>query len=188
MRLSLILPIRKKNKSLDNCLYSIKKHTKDYELIIIEGERGYNAKVNEGIRKAKGDYLIFLHDDHQVCKNWANELAEVGSFRYGELGDKFDHWGALDGAYLTDPSKTPDYPSALCVSKEAMNKIGFVDEFYEEPGYQDVDLGFQIKDAGYKIKCLSGKIIHWSNLKQLSEKNKEYLKRKHVDRQIAGIN
>jgi len=182
MRLSLIIPIRKRSKSLYNCLYSIKKYTKDYELIIIEGDRGYNTKINKGIRKAKGDYLILLHDDHQVTKGWADKLAEVGSFRYGEFGDKFEHWGALNGQYLTDPTKQPDYPSALCVSKEAIKKIGFMDEFYEDPGYQDIDLGFQIEDAGYKIKCLPGKIIHWSRPKQLSQKNKEYIKRKFADR------
>ena len=179
--LSIIIPTRGRKESLKRCTDSIEKYTKNYELIIVEGEDGYNKSLNVGIKRAKGDYFVTLHDDHTVSQGWARVLAEVGSFRQGELGDKFDHWGGYwrpDG-YCINPKEHPDYPAMWCISRKAMKKIGLFDEFYKDPGYQDVDLGFQIKKAGYKIKCLPGKVIHWvERTKPLSEENLKYLKEK----------
>jgi len=182
MRISIIIPTRGRSKSLKRCLASIKKYTKDYEVVLVERKGGYNEKVNEGLKKAKGDYLIILHDDHEVTEGWADELGEVGSFQQGENGNQFIHWGGFyhpyEG-YLQDIFHNPQYPSVPCLSRQAFKKIGFLDEFYQEPGYQDVDLGYQIAKAGYKIQPLGGKVIHWAKrTKPLEEKNRQYLNKK----------
>lgn len=162
MRLSLIIPTRRGGETLEKCLQSIEKHTTDYELVIIDEEMGFAAKLNEGIRRAKGDYLIFLHDDIEVTPGWADKLAEVGAFKLGEMNDSFDDWGGFHNpaAYCLDPTQHPDYAFFCCISKEAMAQIGFFDERFANPWCQDVDMGFTIRKAGFQYECLPGKIIH----------------------------
>lgn len=161
-RLSLIIPTRRSSEILERCLESVKKHTKDYEIVLVTGEKGFAAKLNEGIKKAKGDYLVFLHDDIEVTAGWADKLAEVGAFKLGEMNDAFEDWGGFHNpaSYCLDPKLHPDYAYFCCISKEAMAKIGFFDERFESPWAQDVDMGFTIRKAGFQFQCLPGKIIH----------------------------
>lgn len=182
MRLSLVIPTRAQAK-LKPCLDAIVKHTDDYELIIVEGDDGFTAKINRGIKQAKGDYIVLLHDDCIVTKGWADELAEVGSFCLGELNDKFDSWGGFINppGYCGDPRLSPDYSYFCCMSKEAAEKIGPFDEKFTEPMFQDVHMGILTRKAGYKYKCLPGKIIHRCSDKsgQPNEKQRFYLERKY---------
>lgn len=184
MKLSLIIPTR---RLIHHCLESIVKYTKDCEVVIIDGEKGFATKLNEGIQKAKGDYLVFLHDDCEVTEGWADELAEVGAFCLGENNDSFEIWGGFyrpKEGYCTDPKEHPDYAYFCCISKEAMNKIGLLDERYENPFYQDVDFGMQVRKSGYEYQCLPGKIIHHpgDGSGVPDERQKGYLHRKwHLD-------
>lgn len=160
-RLSLIIPSRKKMLP-PAVLDSIAKHTDSYEVVVqVEGD-GFAQKLNKAVARARGDYLVFLHDDCELTEGWADELAEVGAFHLGENNDAFQTWGGYINpeGYCTDPANPPDYAYFCCISKEAMQKIGPFDERYKEPWCQDCDMGMQIKKAGFTYKCLPGKIIH----------------------------
>lgn len=181
-RLSLILPTKRGGETLNRCLDSIKKHTTDYETVIIKGNLGFGAKLNKGITQSKGEYLIFLHDDCEVQAGWTDELARLGAFKLGENNDSFDTWGGFINPprYCTDPKEFPDYSYWLCVKRDVMGKIGLFDERFTSPFFQDVDTGLRIQRAGFKIKCLSGKIIH-RNAEDSGipdEKQRFYLERK----------
>lgn len=178
-KLHLIIPTRRK-ENLDPCLQSIYKYTRvhDYQIIVIEKEAGFAEKLNEGVRKATGDYLIFLHDDCEVTPGWADVLPganEVGSFCLGENNDYFDTWGGYiePPGYCQDPKDNPDYSFWLCIHKEAIKKIGLFDERFTEPMYADVMMGELVRRAGYKIKCLSGKIIHRNGKESGAENEKQ---------------
>lgn len=179
-RLSLIIPTR--NAADLNCLDSISQHTKNYEVHVVEGNDGFAAKLNLGVEYSKGEYLIFLHDDCEVTPGWTDELAEVGAFKLGESNDLFDTWGGFINppSYCQDPTQNPDYAYWLCIHRDAMKKIGKFDERFENPMFQDVDFGLQVKKAGYKIKCLPGKIIHRNSEQSGTpdERQRGYLNRK----------
>lgn len=180
MKISIVIPTRRPN-DLNECLSSIERHTKDYEVILVKEKGGLAEKINKGIKRAKGDYIILLHDDIEVTSGWADKLAEVGCFKIGEANDAYDTWGGFyPGMFCQDPTRNPDYCFFLCLSKEAIKKIGKFDEYYTKPFYQDVDMGFQIRSKGYKIKCLPGKIIHRCGEGAGAEvpEQKEYLERK----------
>jgi len=167
------------SKLLDRCLDSVKRYTTDYELVIIKGEKGFNDKVNEGIKKAKGDYLIFLHDDVVVTNGWADKLEDCGVFCIREMCIDKEIWGGYTREeYCTDPKETPDYSYFLCLSKEAAKAIYPLDDFFDEPWGQDVDMGLSLRDKGYKIKCMPGKIIHYNKRAAVNEDNMIYLKKK----------
>ena len=161
MTLSIIVPTRGRSDSLDRLKASLAAHTTHtYELIVVDHEAGMNAKRNYGARRATGDFLVFLHDDIEATAGWDRELAPVGAFCYGELGDSFDCWGGEGGGYCTDPTHTPDYTDFFLLSRAAYAQIGPFDEAYAEPGYQDADFGRQVQAAGYTFTCLPGKLIH----------------------------
>jgi GT2 family glycosyltransferase len=164
MKVSIIIPTRRNDLALSQCIDSIKQYTVDYQLVLIKGEASFTCKINSGIKQAQGDYVIFLHDDCEVTENWTQTLPTdgVGTFCLGENNDSLDIWGGFVNPprYCTDPTENPDYAYWLCIHKDAMKKIGPFDERFKNPMYQDVDMGLQVKKAGYKIECLSGKIIH----------------------------
>ena len=173
--LSIIVPIRKGN-DVSTLLKSLDENTSNYE-VIIEDEGGFAEAINNGIEKSKGDYVALLHDDNLVTPGWADELADVGCFNVRESAGWI--WGGFyPGSFCTDPKLNPDYSMFLCLSKKAIKKIGKFDENFKNPWCQDVDMGFQIRKAGFKIKCLPGKIIHnWAGGEHTGE-NENYLKRK----------
>lgn len=176
---SIIIPTRGRGESLERCLASIKEHTTNYEVIIVDIEGGLNEKKNYGARLAMGDTLVFLHDDVEVTAGWLDETADVGGFCYGELGGKFYVWGGLGAGYCSDNTTNPDYTDFLLLSRRAYAKIGPFDEFYKEPGHQDADFGKQIAAAGYTITPLKGKIVHHAlNAGHLRPENETYFKEK----------
>ena len=175
--ISIIIPA--KDRSLRECLDSIDRHTSNYE-VIIETKGGFAQAVNNGIKKAKGDYIIILHDDIEVTHGWADKLCDVGAFEVGELDDKLQVWGGFypNESYCTDPKTTPDYSMFLCLSKKVIKKIGKFDEYYKSPWCFDVEMGMHLKKYGYKIKCLPGKVIHHHLGGKPSGDNRKYLDRK----------
>jgi len=158
--LSIVIPTRRPD-NLRYCLDAIDRHTRNYEVVLVDREGGIAEKINEGIRKAKGDHIVLLHDDCEVTSGWADELADVGCFKVGEMGDLFECWGGFyPGDYCKNPQLHPDYCFFLCLSKEVAKKVIPFDEKFTKPYYQDVDMGLHLKSKGYKIKCLPGKIKH----------------------------
>ncbi len=176
-KISIILPVR---RSPEKTIESIKKHTKDYELVVVDREAGFAEKLNEGIRRATGEYLAFLHDDCEVCEGWLDDLPrKIGAFHLGEFSGKMWIWGGYyPEGYCTNFTDGPDYTYFLCLNRKTLEEIGKLDEWYQNPWCQDVDMGMQIKKAGFSIRCLEGKVIHHQKGgKRLSE-NEQYLKKK----------
>ena len=66
-KISIIVPICErpdKDIVLKRCLRSIKKQSfTDYEIVMPENGLGWSANHNEGIRRAKGELIKFLHMD-----------------------------------------------------------------------------------------------------------------------------
>lgn len=178
---SIIIPTMRPDE-IDVCLDSIKKYTTDYEIILDTEKIGFVKSLNQAIKKAKGEYIILLHDDCEVTEGWADKLADVGAFCVGELNDSFDTWGGFYNpqGYCQDSTKNPDYAYFLCISKKAMEKIGDFDERFTKPWCQDVDMGFHIRSKGFKIECLPGKVIHHHSPsgRNPDEKIRGYIERK----------
>ena len=174
--LSIIIPSRG-GDNLKDCLKAIDENTVNYE-VIVEKDGGFAEALNNGVKKAKGDHIILLHDDILVTKGWADKLATVGAFSVKELNVGWVWGGFYPGSYCTDHKKNPDYSMFLCISKKVAKKIFPLDETFTNPWCQDVDMGFTVRTAGYKIKCLPGKIIHnWAGGEHTGS-NEAYLKEK----------
>jgi GT2 family glycosyltransferase/glycosyltransferase involved in cell wall biosynthesis len=142
-----------------------------------ETNSGFIASCNHGAEKARGKYLVFLNNDTLVRQDWLTALLDtfseepkagiVGSKllypdgRLQEAGGiiwrdasgwnygKFDHPGKPEYNYLREV----DYCSAaaLMVPKALFHKVGGFDSRYAPAYYEDTDLAFKIRRAGYKV-------------------------------------
>lgn len=67
-------------KELDDCLESLKAQTfKDYEVILVKEIGALTTLRNEGAKRAKGRYLVFIDDDTVTTEKWLENV--VRSFK-----------------------------------------------------------------------------------------------------------
>jgi len=72
---SIIIPVRQSNPYLKETLLKLKKQTsKNFEVLVItdkiSGSANPSEKRNLGVKRAKGDYLVFFDDDSFPSKNY----------------------------------------------------------------------------------------------------------------------
>ena len=75
---SVIIPTLGRSESLKTCLESLKEQTfKDFEVVLVT-EEGELAKLrNEGSRRARGKYLIFIDDDVICSSGWLQAIVQI---------------------------------------------------------------------------------------------------------------
>jgi len=132
---------------------------------------GRSAARNMGISAAEGKIILFVDDHIIVTKNFVEEHFKT-HHKFKE-----DKLGAVRGyvEFIDDPADAPSQPKPLnifskmrkqlemedalrfythnvSVPKEALLKIGGFDEDFKEYGFQDQELGYRLKKAGYRFK------------------------------------
>jgi GT2 family glycosyltransferase len=101
MKFSIIIPHRNGLQYLSACVASVRKHTKNYQLIIVDDcstddseewiksectlhdnttaiflneHQGFASAVNAGLADARGDFIILLNNDTIVTPEWAESM------------------------------------------------------------------------------------------------------------------
>lgn len=146
-------------------------------LIRNEENLGFVLSCNRGAAIATGDYLIFLNNDTQVQPGWLDALmwtfehqpnaGLVGSRliypdgRQQEAGGiVFNDGSAWNYGHLDDPYRPeysylrePDYVSGatLAIPRKLFQEIGGFNPSYSPGYYEDTDLAFRLREAGYHI-------------------------------------
>jgi len=145
--------------------------------LLNERNSGFVASCNRGAEKARGKYLVFLNNDTLVKPSWLTALLDtfaeesgagiVGSKllypdgRLQEAGGiiwrdasgwnygKFDDAGKPEYNYLREV----DYCSgaALMIPKALFESVDGFDSRYAPGYYEDTDLAFKVRRAGYKV-------------------------------------
>ena len=132
---------------------------------------------NHAAKEAKGRYLLFLNNDTQVTKEWISSLVELAEqdTGIGLVGSKLIYpdgrlqeaggivWqdgSAWNYGHFRNPAapeynyvKETDYISgaAIMIRKDLWDQLGGFDERYAPAYYEDTDLAFEVRKAGYKV-------------------------------------
>lgn len=132
---------------------------------------GRSSARNMGIKAAQGEIILFVDDHIILDKHFIEEHVKThDKYKGGRVG-------AVRGQveFISDPAQARSEPNPLpfftrtikhlemknvlrffthnvSVRKEALLKIGGFDEDFKEYGFQDQELGYRLKKAGYTIK------------------------------------
>ncbi|SRR5579883_149596 len=124
----------------------LKEFCNGHNIILIRNEenRGFSAANNQGLEIAKGEYILHLNNDIEIlnfstkllCHLTANGISGPGPIQ-NELGEVYiEGW-------------------ALCIKRSTLQSLGGWCEDYG-PGYwDDVDLCYRARLAGYSITPIS---------------------------------
>ncbi|MGC8638477.1 MAG: glycosyltransferase [Isosphaeraceae bacterium] len=148
-------------------------------LITIRNEEnlGFIGSCNRGAKAARGEHLVFLNNDTLVTSGWLEALATTFEDFPGTglVGAKLVYpdgrlqeagaliWRDASGwnyGKHEDPNhpqynfaREVDYCSGACVMvpRFLFEQCGGFDEHYAPAYYEDADLAFKIRRAGYKV-------------------------------------
>ncbi|MBM2827044.1 MAG: hypothetical protein HW403_1108 [Dehalococcoidia bacterium] len=198
---SVIIPNWNGEKLLPDCLDSLRRQTfKDFEVIVVDNasrdtslellsqrypetqvismDRNYffSGAVNEGVRRARGEIMVFMNNDTEADPQWLEELVmalerepragmatskmllfdrrnvinSAGDF-YGKNGVPGNRgvWEVDHGQYDSSTDVFGACAGAAAFRRSMLEEIGLFDEDFV--GYcEDVDLSFRAQLAGYK--------------------------------------
>ena len=148
-------------------------------ITVVRGEknRGFLRNCNAAATAARGRYILFLNNDTYVCPGWLAPLVDTleSDASVGIVGPRLlfedgrlQEAGAImwrDGSAwnfgrMDDPDKPEynyrrevDYVSGACllVRAQLWQQLAGFDERYVPAYYEDSDLAFAARDAGYKV-------------------------------------
>jgi GT2 family glycosyltransferase len=175
------------NGSTDGSPELLRSFASDSEIKVILSETnlGFAGGNNVGIELATGDYVVFLNNDTTVEPNWINELVRVleSDFTIGAAQSKLllmDSPSHLDCAGLFSNFYGDTFArgqgekdvekygcgeiftckgASMIVRRKILERIGSFDSDYFTY-YEDTDLSWRIRLAGYKILFVPSSIVY----------------------------
>lgn len=138
---------------------------------------GFAGACNVGLRAAAGQVLVLLNQDTQVFEGWLDALVSACQEpRIGVVGCKafypdretIQHaggrieWPLGMSAHLGsrqpdaeewDRGRAVDYVSgaAMAFRRDVLDRVGMLDERFWPGYYEDADLCFRVREAGYEV-------------------------------------
>ncbi|MFC7442217.1 glycosyltransferase family 2 protein [Laceyella putida] len=146
-------------------------------------DRGDVAAVNQGMRKASGSYIVWLKQDTLPSYRWLTQLIKVLKEEpsVGMVGP-MSNWG-INEQRIPVPFQTPSkihrfsnqynhsdprhwkeverLQSFCCVlPREAVEKVGELDEWYGMGSHEMDDYALRLKQAGYRLLVAGDTYLH----------------------------
>ena len=165
------------NASPDNTAEIVQRDFPHVRLIRTEKNLGVAGGNNVGLRAAKGDILILTNVDTEARPDWIERFVEAFQTdpAIGVVGGKLLYpdgtiqygGGAIDPAQGISShvdEHAPDRPddveiretdfatgAALGIRREVLEEIGYEDEGYFPINYEDADLSYRARLAGWRV-------------------------------------
>ena len=179
IKASVVIPTKDRKKILKKCLTALNKQTYDFnkfEIVIIDDGSSQNNKRmieslnlnlsinyyfqensgpakarNHGIKKAKGEYIIFIDDD--IIVN--NKFIEAHLNQHEDNNKVIVHGPVIYTNDLDNPTsaekKLSDFSNAFfatgnaSIKKEYLFEAGLFNENFYEYGWEDLEFGKRLK-------------------------------------------
>ncbi len=150
-----------------------------YPVRLVNRQRnlGFLRNCNRAAETARGKYILFLNNDTFVLPNWLDELVDTleREPRAGLVGSKLLYadaelqeaggliWEDASGANIGrgpetrapwfNFSREVDYCSgaSILLPRSLWWELGGFDERYAPAYYEDTDLAFRVREAGYRV-------------------------------------
>lgn len=159
--------------SRDDSASVIKKYLdgkQDYALIKNEKQAGLAAAYNQGIKAAKGDLVVTLHQDilleedalEKLVEPFADEKVVASTHIVShplEIWNKYNFWQKCFFARLARKDFSGIDGKFDCFRKSVLEKVGLFDEVHFKTAGEDGDMVWKIQRIG-KITYTKAKIIH----------------------------
>jgi GT2 family glycosyltransferase len=174
------------NGSTDGSVEYLREFYPHIEVVRFTENRGFSVAVNEGIRRADGEYIALLNNDTEVDSRWLEELVnalerhpETGfcaskMLNYYKrtiidtIGDGFSRYGIAfkRGARKKDG---PRYSREECVFGACAGASIYRKELFEEVGLfdedffaylEDIDLSFRAQLKGYRCLYVPTAVVY----------------------------
>lgn len=208
MKASIIIPVHNCVEYTKKCMESIKQSARsdDYEIIVINNASDDETKDflkktdalvinnkenvgvakawNQGIRKAKGEFLFIINNDIIVCKNFIENMidfyekekntgiASPGT-KEGELNYDFNFYSENFVKKMKNVKEKGFCGWCMLIKKDRFEKVGLFSEEYNIGIGEDTDFYFRLKKMGFESYITGAAFIHHFGSKTLNElKNK----------------
>lgn len=164
---------------------------------------------NAGAEKARGKYIVLLNNDVEVTAHWLDEL--IAAFdRFGNVGlvgskllypdgtlqdaggiiwGSGNPWNYGKGQNPDDPrftyARQADYLSgaAMMVPATLWHEVGGLSSYLEPMYFEDTDLAFKIREAGYTTWYVPSSIVyHYEGMTSGTDTSSGFKKFQEVNR------
>ena len=142
--------------------------------VLSQNHLGPAAARNLGVKKARGETIIFIDSDLVVTDSFLEAHAKaliVGEKKVGS--DRIFTYGAVINTCnfehpTSEPYKLTDYSAAyfatgnVAIARQWLEQAGLFDLSFQLYGWEDLELGVRLKKLGLKlIKCPEAVGYHW---------------------------
>lgn len=193
------------------CVESLREHTKrDFELILIDNgspvgqdcltdwadvyirnktNLGYGPAVNQGLKVARGEWLIVSNNDITFIHDWISNAIDVWTPDTGVISS---HHHNHDKEHKRNRMEVPwghMFGALWMTRRSVIEKVGLLDEGFERGMFEDKDYWLRVQHAGYKL-VKAGWCLHVGNATygKLPDQRAIYLKnRDYFDSKWPGM-
>ncbi len=208
MKTSIIIPVLNQLEFTKLCLESIAKNTArgEYEIIVVDNgstdaTAGYLKKMkvrvirnkknlgvakawNQGISKAKYNYVCIINNDIIVSKGWLEAMlsfyksrADAGVVSPGTREGIFDYVINLYASRYTRAMKNvyekDIFGWCMLVKKDRFKSAGMFDETFKIGVGEDRDFYRRLKEKGYNSYIIGSSFVHHFRSKTLNVMRRE---------------
>jgi len=165
MGISVIVPHYSYNAEIDRTLKRCVDSLSGYDelIVVVNKGTGFAKAVNQGLKLAKGDYLMVVNNDIEWREGNLKDLCLEGMVASPKVN------GAIQ----------PFWGSFFCIPRKVYEEVGGLDEQFEIGYYEDEDYIKRLERAGVPMVCtncdiwtLGGATMNQFNRDEILETNR----------------
>ncbi|MBN1824239.1 MAG: glycosyltransferase family 2 protein [Endomicrobiales bacterium] len=179
---------------------------RDVKAILNESNLGFSKGNNQGMRVAKGDYVLLLNNDVLLTGNWLErmiacaesdpKIGVVGPITNHAVGQQVVEYYAGEGdaelqkyavlhlmknaGYWHETHRIIGF--CMLLKREVIDKVGLLDERFGPGGYEDYDYCLRIKQSGFRIMIARDVFVYHIGGQGYQKNNLDYdkLRQKNI--------